>query len=75
MAFSRWPAKRLLLLATVWGMLALAWSIWRGLEMLPNPPGGIAAVSLGLWPVIYLCLGPPFAMVLAWLVARRLSKE
>jgi hypothetical protein len=34
MAFSRWPAKRLLLLATVWGMV-LAWLVARRLSKDP----------------------------------------
>jgi hypothetical protein len=74
-SISQWPARRLLLLGIGWAILAFAWFIWRGLTMLPDPPGGVAAVSFGLWPLAYVALGPPLVLVLVWLVVRRLSKE
>ena len=75
MSFAQWPARRLLLLGIGWAILAVASFIWRGLTMLPDPPGGVAAVSFALWPLAFVALGPPLVLVLAWLVVRRFSKE
>jgi hypothetical protein len=70
-----WSFARLMLACIGWVILCLLiFALWLYSEIradLASGSGGIGAVSVGIAePVIYIPLGPPIILVLAWLIAR-----
>ena len=74
MSLGRWTGARVSLVVVGWILASAAFMVWftlRSLALTGN--GGIAAVSGGGTQLLVPVFGPPFALILAWLVMRHRS--
>jgi hypothetical protein len=72
-----WSLARVLLTSGAWFVVSLAGWLYfnvRGNFHSGEGSGGIGAVSVGINPVMLaIAIVPPFVLILAWLIMRRLK--
>jgi hypothetical protein len=77
---SDWSLRRVLLLSTVWFLIALSftcWQVYRQFASLQDEAenSGVFAVAFSIPVVGLLLLGPPLLLVLVWCIIHRVVKS
>ena len=75
---SEWSFAQVLIVSIAWVILVVGWQVLRfylifrrmRAESRVTGSGGIGAVSVGLFGVVFVALGPPVLLLVVWLVLR-----